>query len=123
MQEQSSNVEILFIPERLNKAPSVYRGMTLIELMIVAGIGVCIGAVLGILTMFLFNLDWAMIPTGMLVFGFISIRFGGFALSRLKRGKPEAWLARYLEFRFFSSRFITKSDYWSIKRSAKRERL
>lgn len=115
MKEQVSET-ITFIPERLNKQPSVYRGMTISELFIVAAIGVGIGMLIGIITM-LFYPNWVMIPTCMVIMGFLSIRFGGLYVSRLKRGKPDTWLERFVEFKRSPSRFITSENYWSLKRT------
>lgn len=118
MKEHSSET-ITFIPERLNKRPAVYRGMTLFELLVMSLIGVGIGTVIGILLMlFLSDLVW--IPTAILPSSIIAVRFGGIYLSRLKRGKPDNWMERYLMLKKSPAKFITTSNYWSIKRSAKK---
>ncbi|MDO5055665.1 MAG: TIGR03750 family conjugal transfer protein [Pasteurella oralis] len=121
MIEKANNVEtIAFIPERLNRRPPVFRGMTFFELVLVLLIGSGIGAVFGLLLALFFHLDWYVIPMGMLVVGFLSTRFGGAYISRLKRGKPDTWLDRFVEFKFKRSQFITQSTYWSIKRTSKK---
>lgn len=118
MKEHSSET-ITFIPERLNKRPAVYRGMTLFELLVMSLVGVGIGTLIGILLM-LFLRDLVWIPTAMLPSAIISVRFGGLYVSRLKRGKPDNWMERFLMLKRSPSKFITTSNYWSIKRSAKR---
>lgn len=121
MKEDSSTDTISFIPERLNRRPAVFRGMTFFELALVIAIGAGVGAVLGVLVIFVFRIDWYAIPMGMLVIGFLSTRFGGAYISRLKRGKPDTWLDRFVEFKMSPSKFITTSHHWSIKRTAKRK--
>lgn len=107
---------INFIPERLNKLPVVYRGMTIVELGIVVAIGFIIGFVIGVVIM-LFVGEWVWIPTAIAPLLFLSVRFGGFYLSRLKRGKPDNWLARFIEFKLRPGKFITAAQTWSIKRT------
>lgn len=119
MKEHLSSETVAFIPERLNKQPAVYRGMTISELFIVATLGVVLGMFVGIITM-LFYPNWIMIPTCMVIVGFLGIRFGGFYISRLKRGKPDTWLERFVEFKRSPSRFITSENYWSIKRTKRK---
>lgn len=119
MKEEASTETIAFIPERLNRRPAVFRGMTFIELILVMFIGAVIGALLGLLMILLFPVDWYAIPMGMLAIGYLSMRFGGAYISRLKRGKPDTWLERYVELKKSSSRFITTNTYWSIKRTPK----
>lgn len=110
---------ITFIPERLNKRPVVYRGMTLSELFIVSLMGAGIGAGIGILLMLFLN-DFVWIPTAVVPMAIIAVRFGGFYLSRLKRGKPDNWLERFIELKKSPNKFITTSHYWSIKRTIKK---
>ncbi len=117
MKEGASTETIAFIPERLNRRPAVFRGMTFIELILVMFIGAVIGALLGLLMILLFPVDWYAIPMGMLAIGYLSMRFGGAYISRLKRGKPDTWLERYVELKKSPSRFITTNTYWSIKRT------
>lgn len=107
---------IQFIPERLNKRPVVYRGMTLSELFVVILIGSGIGTIIGILLM-LFLSDFVWIPTAIVPTAIFAVRFGGFYLSRLKRGKPDNWLERFLELKKSPAKYITSSNYWSIKRT------
>lgn len=118
--EASTVTSITFIPERLNRRPAVFRGMTFFELVLVIAIGAVLGAILGLLVFLLFPIDWYVIPMGMLAIGYLSMRFGGVYISRLKRGKPDTWLDRFVEFKIHPSQFITSSHYWSIKRTVKK---
>ena len=120
MKEGSSTETISFIPERLNRRPAVFRGMTFFELILMMCIGASLGAVFGVLVILIFPVDWYAIPMGMLAVGYLSIRFGGAYISRLKRGKPDTWLDRFVEFKTRPSNFITTSQYWSIKRTVKK---
>ncbi|KAE9541355.1 TIGR03750 family conjugal transfer protein [Ursidibacter maritimus] len=121
MKEGASTTEtITFIPERLNRRPAVFRGMTFFELVLVMFIGAALGALLGLLVILLFPVDWYAIPMGMLAIGYLAMRFGGAYISRLKRGKPDTWLDRFVEFKTHPSKFITTSHYWSIKRTVKK---
>ena len=115
--KQSSNLTIQFIPERLNRKPSVYRGMTIYELFISVIVGIAVGCLLGVFIMLITGISWPVIPTVMLIFGFIAVQFGGFYISRLKRGKPETWLERYVELKLHPSKFILQHHDWSIRRS------
>lgn len=113
MKEHST---IPFIPERINRRPAIYRGMTMYELFIAIIIGFVIGLIVGIFVMLLFDLPWATVATTILLFLIISVRFSGSFLSRLKRGKPETWLERYIELKKKPSQFITQNQFWLIKR-------
>lgn len=106
---------INFIPERINKRPSVYRGMTLSELMLVILFGCVLGFFIGIMVMILFG-NWVWIPTMMLPVTILCVRLSGAYISRLKRGKPENWLERYIELKTNPSQFITHNQFWLIKR-------
>lgn len=117
MGTSQQNETIGFMPERINRRPSVYRGMTFAELLLVMSGGAGIGAVIGIIVMFLFDIGWAIIPTTMGICGWLGTRMGGFYISRLKRGKPESWFERYIELKRSPSAFITTDQVWAIRRS------
>ncbi|WP_101776037.1 TIGR03750 family conjugal transfer protein [Pasteurella oralis] len=121
MQKEHSSATITFLPERLNRFPTVYRGMTFYELMIVMIVGALIGSVVGLIVMLLFNLGWYSIFAAMVGMSILSVRFGGITISRLKRGKPDTWLERYIEYKKNPTRFITQQQYWSIKRTNNRK--
>ena len=119
MQEHSHST-VTFIPDRINRSPTVYRGMTMVELFIVAFMGAAVGAVIGLMTVLLFGLGLYIIPAFALLLGWSCIRFGGNSISRLKRGKPDTWFERYIELKRKPSKFITEETHWSIHRSRKK---
>ncbi|QIA76788.1 TIGR03750 family conjugal transfer protein [Rodentibacter caecimuris] len=119
MQEHSHST-ITFLPERINRSPTVFRGMTMTEIFVVAGIGAVVGVVIGLLVVLLFGLGLYIIPLVALLLGWVSIRFGGGYIARLKRGKPDAWFERYIQFKRSPSKFITEETHWSIHRSRKK---
>ncbi|MDU8924314.1 TIGR03750 family conjugal transfer protein [Pasteurellaceae bacterium LIM206] len=126
MEETSQHTQlqqtITFIPDRLNRPPVVTRGMTMSELILAIITGAGIGAVSGVFVMLITGLDWYAIPVGMLIFGWLATKIGGFYISRLKRGKPDTWLDRFVDFKLHPSRFIVADDIWAIKRTPKVQR-
>ncbi|WP_231923818.1 TIGR03750 family conjugal transfer protein [Gallibacterium salpingitidis] len=110
---------ITFLPERLNRQPVVFRGMTMSELSIVFLAGFGVGLAVGIVGM-LFIGEWAIIPSCSLGIAFLFVFKGGNLIAKLKRGKPDTWLPRYLEQRFGRNRLLINSSpqkrYWSIRR-------
>lgn len=94
---------IAFLPTRLNAAPVVFRGMTSREVGLVAMAGLAIGVPLGLIVMWLlmvlFNsLYLAVVPTFMAALSFALLWFGGGLLRRLRRGRPESWLYRRVQW-------------------------
>jgi conjugative transfer region protein (TIGR03750 family) len=101
----------------------VVRGLTADELWICAGLSAFAGFVLGV------PLAWAMrsvalIPTLVVAGIALGIFVGGGFLRRQKRGRPETWLYRQLQWRLArhcpalaghlgGGRLITRSGYWS----------
>jgi conjugative transfer region protein (TIGR03750 family) len=70
----------------------------------------------------------ALLPTAIVVAIAIGVFGGGSALRRLKRGRPDTWLYRQLQWRLTSrqpllGRFVggrqlvTRSGYWTTRRS------
>ncbi|WP_162622886.1 TIGR03750 family conjugal transfer protein [Salinisphaera orenii] len=90
---------ITFVPTRLNLAPVVFRGMTGREVFLVACTGLVAGVPLGVAAMFLPVIGaFAMIPTVMALNAGGFIWFGGSVLRRLRRGRPETWLYRRIQY-------------------------
>lgn len=120
----SGEKEIDFLPNRLNRQPVIFRGMTNAELFTLAGLGLLIGFGIGILAAIMFG-DWIWIPTIMLLMPLITVMLGGKSITRLKRGKPETWLLRYLDWT--KAKWITNAYYidpkvatawfWSLRRN------
>ena len=89
---------LTFLPHRLNRQPVVVRGLTANELWACTGVSATLGALIGL------GLAWlsssvAMVPTLMLIAVVGGVFFGGGLLRRQKRGRPDAWLYRHLQWR------------------------
>jgi len=86
-----------FLPHRLNRQPVVVRGLTADELWACTGISATLGALAGL------SLAWlsgsvAMVPTLILIAVVCGVFFGGGLLRRQKRGRPDTWLYRQLQW-------------------------
>ncbi|MFI8727880.1 TIGR03750 family conjugal transfer protein [Stutzerimonas kunmingensis] len=118
---------VTFLPHRLNRQPVVVRGLTADELWICAGLSAVAGFIAGV------PLAWAthsvaMVPT-LIVAGVAAGVFGGGGfLRQQKRGRPDIWLYRQLQWRLAlrhplaaswlgGHRLITRSGYWTTRRS------
>lgn len=122
---------VLFVPERLNRDPVVVRGLTSDEVFGAGLLGGVLGLFVGI-TLWVVTGQLALIPTAMLLLGpFLILFFGGAILRRAKRGKPETWLYRKVQWQL-ATRFglnvgqslITRSGHWTIwRRDRFRDRL
>ncbi|ECI6680430.1 TPA: TIGR03750 family conjugal transfer protein [Salmonella enterica] len=114
---------IEFLPDRLNREPVVFRGMTTTELFIALGGGLLSGLVCGIFPAVLLGI-WALVPTGALVGAALAIMVGGKWLARLKRGRPDTWLYRAMDARlarhgFGNPKLVQTTAVWVIRRSEK----
>lgn len=118
---------VLFLPHRLNRHPVVVRGLTANELWVCAGLSGLIGLASGIaLAIPLATI--AIVPTAILLAVSAGIFLGGGALRRLKRGRPETWLYRQMQWWIAlhlpslapftdGHQLVTRSGYWSTRRS------
>ena len=89
---------VTFLPHRLNRQPVVVRGLTADELWICAGLSAVAGFVVGV------PLAWAthsiaMVPTVVVAGVALGVCAGGGFLRRQKRGRPDTWLYRQLQWR------------------------
>ncbi|EBL8291862.1 TIGR03750 family conjugal transfer protein [Salmonella enterica] len=114
---------IEFLPDRLNREPVVFRGMTTTELFIALCGGLLAGLIGGIFPAILLGI-WALIPTGALAGAALAVLAGGKWLARLKRGRPDTWLYRamgawFARHGFGDPKLVQKSTTWVIRRSAK----
>ncbi|TKV13936.1 TIGR03750 family conjugal transfer protein [Citrobacter sp. wls619] len=114
---------IEFLPDRLNREPVVFRGMTTTELFIALSSGLLAGLLCGIFPAVILGI-WALIPTGALAGATLTVMAGGKYLARLKRGKPDTWLYQALEARlarsgFGNPRLVQHNAIWTIRRSSK----
>ncbi|EBM5747153.1 TIGR03750 family conjugal transfer protein [Salmonella enterica] len=114
---------IEFLPDRLNREPVVFRGMTTSELFIALSGGFAAGLIGGIFPAAVLGI-WALIPTGALAGAALAILVGGKWLARIKRGRPDTWLYRvmgawFARHGYGDIRLVQKSAVWVIRRSAR----
>ncbi|OWB31475.1 TIGR03750 family conjugal transfer protein [Xanthomonas oryzae pv. oryzicola] len=128
---------VAFLPHRLNRQPVVVRGLTADELWICAGLSAAVGLIMGLPLAWLTR-SVAMLPT-MVVAGIAAGVFvGGGILRRQKRGRPDTWLYRQMQWklarrhphwtaRFGGGALVTRTGCWTtrrtsyIRRSSRRE--
>lgn len=119
---------VIFLPHRLNRQPVVVRGLTADELWICTGLSAAAGLALGL------PLAWvtrsiAMVPTLIVAGIALGVFAGGGFLRRHKRGRPDTWLYRQLQW-WLALRYpalaalmggrtlITRSGCWTTRRLA-----
>jgi len=123
---------VTFLPHRLNRQPVVVRGLTADELWICAGLSAVAGFVVGV------PLAWAthsiaMVPTVVVAGVALGVFAGGGFLRRQKRGRPDTWLYRQLQWRLALRHpliaswlgehgLITRSGSWTTRRTIRRTR-
>ncbi len=128
--ETASDGTVLFLPHRLNRHAVVVRGLTANELWICSALSAVAGLLLGA-PLALALATFAIAPTAILVAVAIGIFSGGSALRRLKRGRPETWLYRQMQWRVArhapslaryvgGDGLILRSCAWSTRRSGPR---
>lgn len=93
----ADELTIAFLPTRLNAAPVVFRGMTGREVGLVVMAGLAVGLPPGLIGAWVVGM-FAMAPTVMAFCAFAAVWFGGGVLRRLRRGRPETWLYRRLQW-------------------------
>ncbi|PXF30431.1 hypothetical protein WH50_15290 [Pokkaliibacter plantistimulans] len=130
----NKNEDARYLPERLNREPTVIRGLTNNELLLVIGSGVVVGLVLGVLiVVLLLPGQLPAIPTSMALCGYLALRFGSDRLAAAKRNKPGAWFYRMLEWRlhhgsvsrlfFRKASLIDQDATWWLRRERVQRRL
>lgn len=87
-----------FLPNRLNRQPVVVLGLTANELFIVGLSSTIAGLALGVPFAVVFS-SIAIVPTVALAAVFLGIGLGGRVLRRMKRGRPDDWFYRNLQWR------------------------
>lgn len=116
-----------FLPNRLNRQPVVVLGLTADELWATAGLSAGFGVVLGTVFAWLAH-TIAVAPTVMALSIAIGVFFCGGALRRKKRGRPDTWLYRQIQWSIrtrlpFLSRYldadrlISRSGNWTTRRA------
>ena len=125
----TSEGTVNFLPNRLNRQPIVVLGLTANELFLVGLSSAIAGVVIGIPFAFVFS-AFAMVPTVVLFAVFLGIGLGGRVLRRVKRGRPDDWFYRNLQWRI-ANRFpllmawtggqdlIKRSGVWYHRRGEK----
>lgn len=126
MSEKNYDDQITMLPDRLNRIPVVFKGMSINELLLLAGIGCIIGLGLG-LVLFILTRQWVLIPSMMVFIPLPTIFIGGNRIARLKRGKPDTWFARSINLwmakqGFNSHKLIFNDDPFIVRRKGKVKR-
>lgn len=117
---------VTFLPHRLNRQPVVVRGLTADELWICVGLSALVGLVLALPLAWLTS-TLALIPSMIVPTVALGVFAGGSALRRRKRGRPDTWLYRQLQWRIalgyplFSpyvggGSLVTRSGHWVTRR-------
>jgi conjugative transfer region protein (TIGR03750 family) len=121
---------IRFLPERLNHQPVVVRGLTADELWISVGITGAAGLVLGVGLAVLTG-QIGMVPTTILLSIAAGIFVGGGMIRRQKRGRPQTWLYRQIQWQvrrrypvlahvIGAARLINHQGVWEVRREQTR---
>lgn len=118
---------VTFLPHRLNRQPVVVRGLTADELWICCGLSAVLGLLVSMPLALLLSMI-ALVPTFIVLGIALGIFVGGGMLRRQKRGRPDTWLYRQLQWRMASlpllggwtggRPLVTRSGYWTTRRSA-----
>lgn len=120
---------VTFLPHRLNRQPVIVRGLTADELWITVSLSAAGGLAVGIVLALIFG-SFPLAPTMAVLFVALGIFAGGGLLRRLKRGRPDTWLYRQMQWRlaqrippvsgFVDARdLITRSGCWTTRRTAR----
>jgi conjugative transfer region protein (TIGR03750 family) len=119
---------VTFLPHRLNRHPVVVRGLTADELWICCGLSGAAGLLVGAPLSWMFR-TIALAPTFVVLGVALGVFIGGGILRRLKRGRPDTWLYRQLQWRIATRHplmagwvgghvLISRSGFWTTRRSA-----
>lgn len=120
---------IEFLPERLNRAPVVFRGLTTFEMFLAMGAGAIGGLLMGIPVTMLLG-SWAAAPIGALTGAMGLLLLAGKVLARYKRGRSDTWFYRMVEMKVSRSALgpllaatglanrslILRCSYWAVRR-------
>jgi conjugative transfer region protein (TIGR03750 family) len=117
---------VSFLPHRLNRQPVIVRGLTADELWFSVGASALFGLALGVVLAVWFS-SLALAPTCVVVCVAAGVFFGGGLLRRHKRGRPDTWLYRHIQWwarrhapfacALLGGRdLIVRSGYWSTRR-------
>ena len=123
---------VSFLPHRLNRQPVIVRGLTANELWISVGASAAVGLVIGLTIAISFG-RLALAPTVIVVCVAAGLFFGGGILRRHKRGRPDTWLYRQLQWwarqhaplmsRLLGGEdLIVRAGYWTTRRTPRNGR-
>ncbi|MBP0714272.1 TIGR03750 family conjugal transfer protein [Burkholderia sola] len=122
---------VTFLPHRLNRHPVVVRGLTADELWFCCGLSGAAGLLIGAPLSWVFH-TIALAPTFVVLGIALGIFVGGGVLRRLKRGRPDTWLHRQLQWHVATQyplvsrwvggqRLISRSGFWTTRRFTPKE--
>lgn len=111
-----------FLPKRINDPPVVFRGMTLREVMLMAGAGFGVCLVPGIVLAVIVGMP-ALAPTVAVLGMAGALGGGGTIMRRLRRGRPPSLLYRQIAWTLAThgiplgdERLITRSGVYRVGR-------
>lgn len=118
---------VSFLPHRLNRQPVVVLGLTANELWVCAGLSAAGGLALGVPLAILAS-SVAVAPASIVACVAIGVLAGGSALRRRKRGRPETWLYRQMQWwlaqrsptlaaRMGGPALVTRTGHWTCRRN------
>ena len=118
---------VAFLPSRLNRQPVIVRGLTADELWITVALSAATGLLVGI-PLAVVARSFATAPALVVAGVAIGVFIGGGIIRKFKRGRPDTWLYRALEWQLtlrfpaFAARLklgplITRSGRWTVRRS------
>lgn len=124
--EPRRETTVSFLPHRLNRQPVIVRGLTADELWVSVGASALFGAALGMAGAVWFG-SLAVAPTCVVVCVAAGLFFGGGLLRRHKRGRPDTWLFRQVQWwvrqhapflcvLLGGQDLIVRSGYWNTRR-------
>lgn len=122
---------VSFLPNRLNRQPVIVRGLTADELWITVGTTGLLGLALGI-TVAVLTRQIGMAPTITMIAIALGVFVGGGMLRRQKRGRPDTWLYRQIQWRITyhspmlgallgGDDLIRRCGWWEVRRLQKRD--
>lgn len=125
--QQLPDGTLRFLPTRLNRQPVIVLGLTADEMWITVAASAVLGIAIGIAAAVFFE-SIALGPTMMMLCIALGLFIGGKLLRRHKRGKPETWLYRHLQWSIAKrfplltawtggSDIVVRSGLWSTRRS------
>ncbi|MFL9883192.1 TIGR03750 family conjugal transfer protein [Paraburkholderia agricolaris] len=124
---QRDDGTVTFLPHRLNRQPVIVRGMTADELWMTVGLAAALSLIAG-MPLAILTRSIAVAPTLVVVGIAVGLFFGGGFLRRRKRGRPDTWLYRQIQWQarlllpaatrwLGGADLINRSGCWTTRRS------